>query len=328
MLYNQDWCVLEYLKGKININLKVTEDDVYKISQMSIDEIKKNAVASAVKVVGDNPVICLSGGIDSQTLLYIWNEQQIPFTAVTFDFGNGFNSQELSDAQRFAEYLNIPLKIIKLDVMRFLLRDLKDFSKKYNIFSPQFAVHAYFLDTIRNLGYTGALFGGNGLLLTDTSLDFRVTDAQLLDIEKYSSTTKFPVIHSFLSFDKNLCISLAMLTSIIDYDLNPENPIVKTTFDPSTKALRPNIEVSPISRYESKINSYKKLGCKLIPQDRKKTGFEEIKNYYNSLNNSDLAFDRDFRMPLRIRIPESIVSTVIDSKAGNLILDFSRELNS
>jgi hypothetical protein len=328
MLYNNDWCKLEYLKGTINIKLEVSEDDVLRVIKTPIEKIKKNSVLSASKIVGDNPVICLSGGIDSQALLYMWHEQNIPYTAVTFEFNNGFNSQELSDAHRYANFLNIPLKVIKLDILRFLLHDLKEFSKKYNMVSPQFSVHAYFLDTIKDLGYTGAVFGGNGLVPTDSNLSFYLTDAQLLDIEKYSVESNFPVIPSFLNFDKDLCLALALASPILEYDNNPTDLMSKKKYDPDTRSVVPNLTISSDDRYKSKIQSYKSLNCQIIPQDAKKTGFEEIKNYYNSLNNTYAAFDRDFRMPLRSRILESKIKTTIDTETEKLILKLSKELNS
>lgn len=328
MLYNDDWCKLEYIGNIININLDIKEDDIYRVLKTPIEEIKRNAILAASKVVGDNPVICLSGGIDSQTLLYMWREQSIPYTAVTFDFGNDFNSQELSDARRYADFLNIPLKIIRLDIMRFLSRDLKEFSKKYNLLSPQYAVHAYFLETIRELGYTGAVFGGNGLVPTEGSLDFRLAEPQLLDLEKYSNLSGFPMVPSFLNFDKDLCIALALVTPLNEYDYNPVDPITTITYDPTIRSLVPVVEISAEIKYQSKIQSYKKIGCQIIPQDSKKTGFEEIKDYYNSLNGNHLSFDRDFRLPLRFKSDEFVVRTIINSDLENLILKLSKESSS
>lgn len=328
MLYNNNWCKLEYLKDTININLDISEDDVLRVSTTPIEEIKRNAILSASKVVGNNPVICLSGGIDSQAMLYMWEEQNIPYTAVTFDFGNGFNSHELEDAQRYATLHNIPLKIIKLDVMRFLSRDLKKFVKEYDMLSPQFSVHAYFLETIRKLGYTGAVFGGNGLVPTEDSLDFRLTETQLLDLEKYSTNSGFPVLPSFLNFDKDLCIALALGTPLNEYDHNPENPASKINYDPILRSLVPVVEISAKIKYQSKIQSYKNIGCQIVPQDFKKTGFEQIKDYYNSLNGSHLAFDRDFKLPLRFKSTEFIIKTVMDRQAEKLILKLSNQLSS
>jgi hypothetical protein len=330
MLYNEEWCKLEYHAGKINIIISLTEEDVRRVKHTPLEHTKLKAVMSAAKVVGDNPVICLSGGIDSQALLHIWHEQKIPYTAVTFDFSNGFNSKELSEAQQYADSLGIPLKVIKLDVMRFLSRDLKEFAKEYNMLSPQFSVHAYFLETIRKLGYTGAVLGGNGFSPQPDSLSFKVSEAQLLDLEKYSEKSNFPVISSFLNFDKDLCIALSLVTPTVDEYDNAWllDPSTKFKFDPTIRSLVPTIEISADARYDSKIQSYKRLGCKIIPQDTKKNGFEEIKDYYSSLNNTPLAFDRDFRMPLRGRSTELVITTIIDKEVEKLILMFSKELSS
>ena len=328
MLYDKDWCILNYLEDKIEIDVKLIEEDIHRVLSTDLSLIKQRAVERAYEFVGMNPVICLSGGIDSQAMLNIIHDQNLPYTAITFDFGNGFNSQELEDAKRFAEFFNIDLKIIKLDVMRFLYTDLYEFAGKYNLTSPQFAVHCYFLEVIKSLGYTGAIFGGNGFLLNQDSVEFSLNDAQLLDLEKYSQISQFKVIPSFLSFDRDLCLTLSLSTSITPPDIEPINPFNKTDFDPVTRTIKQIIRVSEADRYTSKIKSYEKLGCKLIPQSNKKTGFEQIKEYHNSLNDSHWAFDREFRLPLRQRMPEILITTKIDPTVEKTIIDYSISKNS
>jgi len=286
MLYYNDWCTLAHFDDRIDIDVRIGKNAV---SNKSFFEIKRIAVENSLTVVGSNPVLCLSGGIDSQAMINIWKEQKYPFTVVTFDFGNNFNQSELSDALVFADFLKIPVQVIKLDIMRFLVRDLIEFSKKYQMASPQFCVHAYFLETIRSLGYTGAVFGGNGFTVVDNEIKFYLTRAQLLDLENYSQISKFSVIPSFLSFDQDLCLDLLVATPNI-------------SSDPSTIHKE---------RYQSKIESYKALGLKIIPQDNKKTGFEQLKDYYNSKNGSYWAFERDFRAPLLANQPEVSVETQI-----------------
>jgi hypothetical protein len=284
MLYYNNWCTLDHFADRIVINAHIIEKD---IKNTDFSNIKKSAVIDAISVVGINPVVCLSGGIDSQAVVSIWKEQNFPFTAVTFDFGNNFNQKELFDALSFADFLKIPIKVIKLDVMRFLLRDLDKFSQRYQIASPQFCIHAYFLETIQSLGYTGAVFGGNGFTVVDDVIKFQLTRAQLLDLENYSQISGFPVIPSFLSFDRDLCLDLLLSTDSINSN---DNTIHK-------------------ARYQSKIKCYRSLDLKIIPQSNKKTGFEELKEYYNSINNSGWAFERDFRAPLLKNYPEKTIDT-------------------
>jgi hypothetical protein len=69
MLYSNNWCRLEYLQDLINICVDITEEDIHRVSCLPLNKIKKNAVEKAYQVVGNNPVICLSGGIDSRLLL-------------------------------------------------------------------------------------------------------------------------------------------------------------------------------------------------------------------------------------------------------------------
>ena len=322
MLYFNDWCTLHYYPKEIKIESHVTQDDIVRITNTDISSIKQNAVNQSIEYVGNNPAICLSGGIDSQSVLSIFDKCNVPYTAVTFDFGNNLNARELVDAQSFATLYNIPLKVIKLDIMRFLLRDLDEFSKKYKIISPQFAVHAYFLETIKLLGYSGAVLGGNGFIVEKLSMRFGLSDAQLLDIENYSKISKFNVIPSFLSADKDLCILLAMNTPLVA----AENKM-KLIFDPVDRVLVSDSIISEADRYASKIKSYQNLNCKLKPQTIKKTGFEEIKNFYNTQQCNVWAFEKDFRFPLRSRIPEYLIKTVVDNAVEKSIIAYSSKLD-
>ena len=138
MLYYDDWCTLDYSKSRIVINAHIKE-----IKNKLITDINRDAVSNSISVVGLNPVLCLSGGVDSQAMVNIWKNYDFSYTAVTFDFGNNFNQTELSDALSFADFLKIPVKVIKLDIMRFLSRDLLDFSQKYQMASPQFCAILY-----------------------------------------------------------------------------------------------------------------------------------------------------------------------------------------
>ena len=325
MLYHNDWCSLNYIKDRIRINVNVKEDDVLNVLSLTLDKIFNESVKNAISVVGNNPVICLSGGIDSQATLDIWNRSGLPFTAITFDFGNNFNSDELKDALSYARFLNIPVEVIKLDVMRFLFYNLQEFSQRYKMLSPQFCVHAYFIEHIKSLGYTGVIMGGNGFILEESSVEFHVTSAQLLDIEKYSTASNFPVIPSFLSFNQDLCLLLSIKTPIISSVETTDH--TTRNYDTLTKSLNSHNIFVPESRYISKIQSYTKLGLQLKPQSTKKTGFEQLKKYYNSLNRSDLAFDREFRLPLLNRIPEVLVETHIDKDVKNVILKLAGQLN-
>ncbi|SPF55413.1 7-cyano-7-deazaguanine synthase [Candidatus Desulfosporosinus infrequens] len=59
-------------------------------------------------------IVLLSGGLDSTLALALYLETDIINLALTFDYGQRANQNEVSAAQRIAKYYNIPHKVINL----------------------------------------------------------------------------------------------------------------------------------------------------------------------------------------------------------------------
>ena len=305
MLYYNDWCSIESGDGVFNIVVKTNIDDIIRIDNTPLDDIKLQATLRASSVLGSNPVICLSGGIDSQAMYHIWHKD-IPVTVAVFEFEHGQNSEEVKDAQRFADKFQIPIKKIKLDVMKFLHFDLINYGKKYHCCSPQFAVHCFFLNTLKEQGYTGAAFGGNGPVIDFSGVYFSQTKAQLFDLENFNQPG-FTVIPTFLAFDQDLCLKLSLAT-----------PLMENVQD---------INLRLRHRYSNKISSYKNLGLDVVPQIEKKTGFEQLKNIINGSMSDVWGFERKFRGPLLQMNMDCHSVTIIDNQVRDYIFNRSKSIS-
>lgn len=309
MLFYDDWFLFN------DIDTLELNDEVYVelINQQPLADIVKRVSDITTSVVGDNPAFCLSGGIDSQAAYQLLNcNKQV----IIFRFAHDLNSEEVTDAINFAQLHNINYKIITLDVLRFLNYDLIPFAKKYKLSSPQFAVHCFFLEEIRKMKYTGAIFGGNGLVLEPNLVHFVQTKAQLLDLEYYSRSNSFPIISNYLSFNKELGIKLAISTPII-YD-ERDYPKIENPYVPLG-----NKTVTLQARYNTKIFSYKNLGLSIIPQPEKRTGFEQLKTYVGKLNFDGYAFEKFYREPLYKLHSNFNIKTVIPQLVIDNILHYS-----
>lgn len=308
MLFYDDWFLLE--KDTLVLNSDI---DVASINDRPLTEIINISSTATNNVVGNNPVFCLSGGIDSQAAYQLLNcKTQV----VIFEFAHSLNEEEVKDAINFAKTYGIDYKIITLDVLRFLNYDLIPFAKKHRLSSPQFAVHCFFLEEISKLGYTGAIFGGNGLVLETDLVHFIQTKAQLLDLEYYSRNTKFPIISNYLSFYKELSIKLAISTPIInDGQVYPpiENPYIPL----KNKTLDMRL------RYTNKISSYRNLGLSIVPQSEKKTGFEQLKLFVGRLHSDGYTFEKFYREPLYKINANFSIKTQIPNDIEKNILTYS-----
>lgn len=289
MLYFNNWCDVITDKDKSVILIKATKDDILRTIETDPNEIKQQLIDNCLSILGNNPAVCLSGGIDSQAMTNVWIESGVKFTPFTFKFAHDLNKDEVEDAIKFAEKLNLNLEIIELDVIRFLQRENLEFAKKYQLTSPQFSTHVKFLEKIKELGYSGAAMGGNGLLIEESKVRFNYSHSQLFDIDNYSKISGFPIVSNFLGFDKEFCILLAINSAkMVNLDLVTDINSFDKVQTQSTQAIR----------YQNKVESYQNLGFYIQPQRYKKTGFEEIKRFYNELHGSFYSFETDFRMPM------------------------------
>jgi len=271
MLFSDNWCQIDkFDEDFYHIYPSITLEDIKNIEQLSLSSIINNATRKIVKIVGNNPAICLSGGIDSQAMALLW-DKTYPCSIVLFQFENNYNKEDVDSALAFIEKYKLKHRIITLNIQYFLNNLSIKYAKTYNMSSPQFAVHAYFLQEVKRLGYTGAVCGGNSFVISKDLVAFFCTSAQLYDIKKWGDI-ELPTIPNFLSFEKNLCIKIALSSPICE-------------------------EITHESRYLNKIQNYRNLGLDIIPQDGKRTGFEYFKKFYNS-SRYEGAFEIDYRLPM------------------------------
>ena len=307
MIFYNDWLCLQHDSLLFNGHY-----DLSSIAHKKLNDISRFNSQQVFKNLGSKPVFCLSGGIDSQAA-YQLLDKIYNFDVVIFEFANGLNSDEVNDAKRFANEYGIDYKVITKDVLRFLHFDLISFSKRFKISSPQFAVFAFFCEELKSLGYTGAIFSGNGFILEKENVTFALTKAQLLDLHNYGAK-EFPIISNFLGFTQEMCLKISFNTPIIYQE---------RTFQ--FVELNQRKEFMSL-RYKNKIKTYENLGLYIIPQKEKKTGFEQLKEKVGQMYNDGWYFEKAFRKPLYNLHPNYNITTDIPKLLISEILDYSKKL--
>ena len=305
MIFADQWAQIDLQADPIGIVLDLSADDIATVMELDLETIRYTATIEASKHLGSRPVLCLSGGIDSQAACLLWYSKISLIDIVVFEFEYGLNKDEVNDALKFADRYGLKVNLIKSNVLRFLEHELKAYSEAYNISSPQFAIHCKFLNILREQGYTGAVFGGNGLVIDQQNVYFSMTKAQLLDLDNFEDT-KFAVIPNFLSFNKFLCIKLALSTPLLPETDNIKNQLAK--------------------RYQNKILTYNNLGLYVMPQAEKKTGFEQLKEYYNTIHKDPFYFEKKFRLPLYRMNPNPLTFTHMEPFAKNFLINYCSNL--
>jgi hypothetical protein len=234
-----------------------------KLIDFTVNEFKETvksplaAAIEAVNVIVENyPApynLLVSGGIDSQAMLYAWKMSNHPFNAVSFRYNQDFNWHDIKTLPQFCEQENIEYKIIDFDYLDFLENEYDSIARKYRCSSPQIAMHikmAIMLPGTR-------IFSGNFLSSSSAPLSCAV-----LGIYRFSMTEegKNTIPYFFLHTPE-----LAYSFNYFIYS-NLYGPVTQTNF----------------SDQYPWVKEYQMMGFPIIPQEKKFTGFEKFKEHYDS----------------------------------------------
>lgn len=268
-----DWISVSFTDTDMVWDVNITEEMLEIANSATLEENCKLAVMNLPSSVGSRPAVCLSGGIDSQTVVDTFLYAGVTPEVVIFNFLDDHNIHDVSHAIKFCASRNITPRLIDLDVIRFLNNQLYDFATKYKISSPQFAVHLYMAGKLKDLGYTSAIFGGNNLTqYTDKS--WYTPTKEETDWCNYSREINFPIIGSFWLQDWRLSL---MATIYMPYFISNDNPYC----------------------YNAKVQGYNTMGYDVMPQEQKYNGFETVKKYYEEMTGDGWTFEHQFRSPIK-----------------------------
>lgn len=283
---NQDEYVI------LPVNLPDNFFETLDFSKKSLKEYRITAAQKCKDLVGDNPALCFSGGADSQAMLQCYQEAGLKFTLYTFKFENDLNMHDLYHARYFCNKYNINLIELPINVKTFLNRENFEIAEKYNSISPHFNVHYKMFDMLKDMGHSGVVCGGQTVICNydffndNPNKDFWGGNFSKnpMNFVHYSKLNNYPVQGSFLSYYPKLCWAISLLT-------------IKSNINLS-RNIHVNHDDLERDRYTYKINGYVKSGFRILPQERKSTGFELVKKHYESLTGDPWEFEKRFRIPL------------------------------
>jgi len=193
----------------------------------------------------------VSGGIDSQTMLYVWKLSGVPFNAVHVRY-NGFNDHDIEECKLFCDRERIELSYLDFDILDFLENHLDHYATIYQCASPQLCTHMRFSELVS---------GGTKVFSGNIPYPGRLSiDNTIFGLQRYATITNSSIIPFFLMSD-----SAVAKSSVIQMNRNDEG-LSSLHHDP----------------YLFKCARYEMLGIPIIPQSNKLTGFERLKDYYDA----------------------------------------------
>jgi hypothetical protein len=206
-------------------------------AKFTVDYIIKNYPAPYTLLV--------SGGIDSQAMLWAWIISKKEFSIVSAKYNYNLNDHDLNTLKEFCQKYSVNLKFVNFDLFKFLENDLNFYANKYRCSSPQICAYMKIADTIQNgtVIFSGNFLSPTGAAITNTTLG----------LFNYSNESGRPTIPFFFL----------------------ETPALAYSFLSFFKKI--NIGDS----YLEKTLMYQEGGFPIIPQKQKYTGFEQVKDYYD-----------------------------------------------
>lgn len=245
----------------ISGNVKFTDRPLLEISNDVISKISKTYPAPYT-------LMC-SGGIDTQSMLWCWYNSDVDFdiSVVRYidDFGNVLNYHDIRYMEEFTKKIGISINYYDFNVISFLEKNLNSYATKYECNSPQICTHMAMSELITE----GTVIFSGDFLKTS------VYDYTILGLKRYADRSGRSVIPFFFLHDPELA------------------GVLHRTYDDSKcDTTERDVNNRSIAIYGKKVQALRDLGIPLIPQECKLTGFEIIKNIYDTRKDLITQMDR------------------------------------
>lgn len=190
--------------------------------------------------------LMVSGGIDSQAMIYAWLLSKIKFNVVSIKYVSDniwFNDYDLMNLEIYRNKFNFTLEYRESDILNFFDGKFYQIAEEFNCSSPQICSHIYNASLIEE----GTIIqSGNFLGINQVPLN-----NPILALHRYAKKTKRFIPYFFLS------------TPNLAYSAH--------NFLKNTSISNP---------YQLKMSLYKDNGFEIIPESRSFSGFEKVKAYY------------------------------------------------
>jgi len=210
--------------------------------------------------------LMLSGGVDSQAMLYAWHTSQVPYTTFSGIYNNGMNENDLSTMREFSKLFNIHINYYDIDILNFLQNEHVEYVYKFRCGSPHMTI---FMKMIEMIKEGTVILSGN--FIKTNNPQFLPISKNNFSLYKFAKQENKSVVPFFF------CESQELAFSIVD------------TVTHNSNKLDYSVDMY---EYKNKVRLYQQYGFPVIEQPKKLTGFELVKDYYDA-NFSHLVTTKD-----------------------------------
>lgn len=168
---------LSWSYNDVPYSRRVSKEDVYKfhitipnnlVVKSYYEEIYDNARAMRDYFSGQFDVL-LSGGIDGEVIVRTFKDLGITHNTYIFRYEDDFNHREVASATDICQCLNIPYKIVDLNLRKFFENEAYDLFKASSCIRAGRLPHLKFFDYLDNIPVMGE---GEGYWWRDAGIDY------------------------------------------------------------------------------------------------------------------------------------------------------------
>lgn len=196
----------------------------------------------------------LSGGVDSQAMLYAWHKSGVPYKTFSATYNQTLNEYDTRTLREFSAQQNIPVEYHDFDLISFLENEHDHYAHEYQCGSPQittFMKLAEFTDT-------GTVIFSGQFIMKDKNFGLLGTpDRNNFSLYNYGMKSQRSIVPFFF-----------LETQELAYAFDMTIPEIAEFHTPGS--------------YTDKVAAFQHHGFPVIKQDAKYNGFEEIKKLYDT----------------------------------------------
>lgn len=232
--------------AKINGNL--VDFSVQELNRHSVQEAAEFTIADIIKNYPAPYNLMVSGGIDSQAMLYLWNKFGSDFIPTSVLYNSNLNLYDVMDLNNLNVKYNFKIKYINFDILSFYEKEVHDYALKYKCSSPCINAHIKMSENLQGT----VIFSGDFIAAQKPVLSNAILGLYRASLQR-----------------ENLIPYFFLHTPELAYSM--QKPLKS----------EPNYNDVEHVGYDYKIENYKNNNLPITPQKQKSTGFEKIKDIYD-----------------------------------------------
>ena len=269
-------------------------------------------------------ILYLSGGVDSQAMLYAWHKSGVPFVTHSAKFNHDLNNHDLQTIEAFSNKLDIKINFVPFDLFSFLDTEHEHYAKTYLTGSPQFTS---FMKIVSMQEEGTAIMSGE-FLIPNLNYDL-IKNYPNIKITSYKSSIDRNAMGLFHFAYKNKCNFVPWFfleTEMLAHSFYKKfNDVTAKKFHEIVKLMD-----TGYGHYLYKVALYQDQGFPIIPQENpikgKFNGFEKVKEYYDQqfiikkteLTSDELhEFESEYKRLLQMRTSKQLSRRYFDVKYRN-----------